>query len=148
MALMRWQAPYDLASFQNEMNQLFDEFFQQTPSRRGLLEGVWNPATDISETEEEVVVRFELPGVSPDDVKISITDNVLTVKGEKKEETEENKRNYHRNECCYGAFQRSFTLSSDVNADEIKATFKHGVLKIVLPKAEEAKPKDVKIEVS
>lgn len=147
MALMKWRPMQDLLDFQAEINRLFDEFFQTTPSRIGLLEGVWSPATDITENDEEVVVRFELPGVSPEDVHISVTDNVLTIKGEKKEEREKKDKNYHRSECVYGSFERSFTLPADVDTDKIKATFKHGVLNVVIPKAEHAKPKDIKIEV-
>lgn len=148
MALVRWRPTHDMTSFQTEMNRLFDDFFHTTPSRSGLLDGVWNPATDVSETEDEIVVRFELPGVSPENVSISLTDNVLTVKGDKKEEKEETRKNYHRTECCYGTFQRSFALPVDVDADKIQAKFKHGVLNIVVPKAEIAKPKDINIEVN
>ncbi len=147
MALTKWRPRTDLLSFRDEINKLFDDFFQGPPARASLWEGAWVPTTDVSETENEFTVKFELPGVSQKDVSISLTDDVLTVKGEKKQETEEKKRNYYRTECSYGAFQRSFRLPVPVKSDEIKATFKNGILEVVIPKAEEVRPKDIQIEV-
>jgi HSP20 family protein len=152
--LMRWE-PFgsirrrgdffsELTSMQQEMNRLFDEFFGE--SRAEIAEGTWLPAVDVSETEAEMVVRVELPGLSKENIELSLHDNVLTLKGEKKQEKKEEKENYHRVERSYGSFNRSLTLPADVDQSKIQATFKNGVLEIVLPKAEEAKQK--KIEVS
>ena len=148
MSLIRWRPTRDLLSIRDEVNRLFDNFFTGLPERRrGLLEGEWAPSVDIAETDNEVVVTAELPGVKQDDVDITITDDVLTLKGEKKEEKEVKEKNYHRIERSYGSFQRSVSLPAGVQADKVKATYKDGVLHITVPKAEEAKPKQIKINV-
>jgi HSP20 family protein len=148
MALMRWRPMRDLLSIQEEVNRLFDEFFGKFPSRLDVFETGWTPSVDIIETKDDIVVEAELPGIRQEDINVSITDNVLTIKGEKKQEKEVKEENYHRIERSYGAFQRSFTLPTAVQADKAKASFKDGVLKVVIPKAEEAKPKEIKIEVN
>ena len=141
MSIIRWRPTRDLLSIRDEVNRLFDNFFTGVPERRrGLLEGEWAPSVDVAETENDVVVTAELPGVEQDDVDITITDDVLTLKGEKKEEKEVKEKNYHR-------FQRSISLPAGVQADKAKAIYKDGVLHITLPKAEEAKPKQIKIDV-
>ena len=146
MSLMRWRPSRDLVNIREEMNRLFDNFFSGMPERRrGLLEGEWAPSVDVAETDDEVVVTVELPGVKQDDVDITIADDVLTLKGEKSEEKEIKKENYHRVERSYGSFQRSISLPTGVQADEAKAVFKDGVLHVNIPKAEEAKPKQIKI---
>jgi HSP20 family protein len=148
MSLIRWRPTRDLLSIRDEVNRLFDNFFTGLPERRrGLLEGEWAPSVDIAETDNDVVVTAELPGVKQDDVDITITDDVLTLKGEKKEEKEVKEKNYHRIERSYGSFQRSVSLPAGVQADKAKATYKDGVLHITVPKAEEAKPKQIKIDV-
>ena len=148
MSLIRWRPTRDLLSIRDEVNRLFDNFFTGLPERRrGLLEGEWAPSVDIAETDNEVVVTAELPGVEQDNVDITITDDVLTLKGEKKEEKEVKEKNYHRIERSYGSFQRSISLPAGVQADKAKATYKDGVLHITVPKAEEAKPKQIKINV-
>ena len=148
MSIMRWRPTRDLLSIREEMNRLFDSFFSGVPeSRSSLLEGEWAPSIDVAETDEEVVITAELPGVKQDDVDITITDDILTLKGEKKEEKEVNEKNYHRIERCYGSFQRSIRLPVGVQADKVKASYKDGVLRIVAPKIEEAKPKQIKINV-
>lgn len=148
MSIMRWRPMRDLTNVREEMNRLFDEFFTGLPERRrGLLEGEWVPSIDLAETEDEIVVTIELPGIKQDDVDITIADDVLTFKGEKKEEKEVKKENYHRIERSYGSFQRSITLPTIVQADKAKATYKNGVLQVNIPKAEEVKPKQIKINV-
>ena len=148
MSLIRWRPTRDLLSIRDEVNRLFDNFFTGLPERRrGLLEGEWAPSVDVAETDNEVVVTAELPGVEQDDVDITITDDVLTLKGEKKEEKEVKEKNYHRIERSYGSFQRSVSLPAGVQADKAKATYKDGVLHITVPKTEEAKPKQIKIDV-
>ena len=148
MSIIRWRPTRDLLSIRDEVNRLFDNFFTGLPERRrGLLDGEWAPSVDVAETDNEVVVTAELPGVKQDDVDITVTDDVLTLKGEKKEEKEVKEKNYHRIERSYGSFQRSVSLPAGVQADKAKATYKDGVLHITVPKAEEAKPKQIKINV-
>lgn len=133
----------ELTRMQQEMNCFFDEFFGE---RRGeLAEGSWVPSVDVSETESEIVVRAELPGMTQDDIELNLQDSVLTLKGEKKQEKEEEKESYHRMERCYGCFSRSFTLPANIDQDKIQASFKDGVLVVNLPKSEEAKPKKIAI---
>jgi len=137
----------ELARMRKEMDRLFENFFSTRPRRTGLLEGTWQPSVDVSETDDEIIVKAELPGLTHDDINISLTDNVLTIKGEKKQEKEDKGENYHRVERSYGNFQRTFTLPSSVQSENTKATFKDGILTINIPKTEEAKPKEIKINV-
>ncbi|MBC7327198.1 Hsp20/alpha crystallin family protein [bacterium] len=143
MGLMRWRPFEELMSLRREMERLFDEIFERRPIRRE----EFHPLTDIVETENEFIVKMELPGINPDDVEITLHGDTLTIRGEKKEEQRSEKENYLRLERCYGSFQRSFTLGVPVKADEVKATFKDGILEVRVPKAEEAKPKPIKIKV-
>jgi HSP20 family protein len=150
MALVRWRPFRDLVSIQDEMNRLFNDFFGRVPSR---FEGdwsasEWNPSVDISETKDEIVVKAEVPGMKKDDIKITLQDNVLTMRGERKQEKEEKETNFYRMERSYGSFTRSFNLPTMVQADKIKASYKDGILNITLPKAEEIKPKQIPIEIN
>lgn len=152
MSLMRWRPGRDISTIRDEMNRLFDDFFTSFPSifserKRGLLEGEWAPNIDVAETDENVVVTAELPGVNQNEVEITVVNDVLTLKGEKKEEKEIKKENYHRVERSYGSFQRSISLPTGVQADKAKANYKDGVLTVTIPKIEEAKPKSIKINV-
>ena len=145
MALMEWKPTSDLLDIRNEMNRTFDDFFGRRPSWIALRERAWSPNVDIAETDEEITVKAELPGMTKEDVNISITDNILTLKGEKKQEKEIKEENYHRVERSYGSFQRSFVLPMGIQSEKVKATFKNGVLNINIPKAEEVKPKQIEI---
>ena len=133
----------EMNRMQEEMNRYFDDFFGE--HRRGLAEGAWLPAVDVSESENEFVVRAELPGMSHEDIDINVQENVLTLKGEKKQEKKEEKENFHRLERTYGSFSRSFTLPVGVKPEDIKATFKDGVLEVTMPKTEEANPQKIAI---
>lgn len=133
----------DLTGMQQEMNRLFDEFFGE--SQTEMAECSWVPMVDVSETDTEIRIRAELPGLNQDDIEINLQDNVLTLTGEKKQEQKEDQENFHRVERCYGSFTRSFTLPAVVQNDAVQATFKNGVLLVTLPKAEEAKPKKITI---
>ena len=144
MALMEWKPMSDLLDIRHEMNRIFDDFTRR-PFHIGLRESGWNPSVDIAETDEAIVVKAELPGITKEDVNISITDNILTLKGEKKQEKEIKEENYHRIERSYGNFQRSFTLPAKIQHEKVKATFKDGILNINIPKAEEVKPKQIEI---
>ena len=133
----------ELNEIQREMNRLFDDFFGERQS--GLTEGAWTPAVDVSENEATILVRAELPGMKQEDIEVDLQDNVLTIKGEKKKETKEDQENFQRVERSYGSFSRTFTLPANVKPEDIKATFKDGVLEISLPKAEEAKTQKIAI---
>ena len=109
--------------------------------------GAWAPAVDIYEKASDVVLKAELPGVDPKDVDIRIENNVLTLKGERKLEGDVKRESYHRVERSYGSFTRSFTLPSTVDTSSVKADYKDGVLRITLPKREEAKPKQIQIHI-
>ena len=154
MSLVRWNParelatwPSDLFGIQREMNRMFDSMFRFDTRDEDTAFTAWTPAVDIAEHDDEYVVKVELPGVNKDDVKITIESNVLTLRGEKKQEKETKKENHHRIERSYGSFQRSFTLPTTVKSDKIDAVYKDGVLQIALPKAEEAKPKQIEVKV-
>ena len=144
MTLIRYR-PQRVHSVQDEMNRMLDNFFMTGPgpAANG---GAWYPASDVRETENEYIVRTELPGVARDDVKINLKNNTLTLRGEKKQAAEETKGNWHHVERTYGQFERTFTLPMDVAADKIRARYQDGVLEIVVPKAEAAKPRDIAID--
>ena len=108
----------------------------------------WTPSVDIKETKDAFVVKGELPGVEKDDVDISIDDNVLVIRGEKKVETESDEDKKHRKECLYGSFERSFSLPKQVDVNKVEATFNNGVLKLNIPKAEEVKPKQIQVQIN
>jgi len=107
--------------------------------------GDWMPVVDIDETEDAFSIKAELPGVEKDNVSINIDKGVLTIKGEKKTETEDKKR--HRVECSYGSFVRSFTLPQSVNVDNVEAEYNNGILNLTIPKSEEAKPKEIEVKI-
>jgi HSP20 family protein len=106
---------------------------------------VWSPRVDVEETAEAIVVHADLPGIDKKDLKVNLENNLLTIRGERKSEREEKGKNYYRSERAFGTFQRTFTLSERVKAESIKADYKNGVLTVTLPKAEEAKPRDISI---
>lgn len=146
MTIVRWTPFRDMLGIQDEMNRLFNAYLEG--SREGSEDAVlWAPLVDICETDEEITVTSEMPGMKKEDVKISVQDNVLTLKGEKKQEIDEKEKNFHRVERSYGVFERSFSLPSSVQTDKIKASYKDGVLTITLPKSEETKPKEIDIAV-
>lgn len=149
MALIRWDPFREIAALQERMNRLFSDIRTQSPFREEeIVQGSWIPAVDIYETNEAIVLNAELPGVASEDISVEVKDNTLTLKGEKKFAREVKEESYHRVERAYGTFQRAFTLPGTVAQEKVKAQFKDGVLKITLPKVEEAKPKQIKVEVS
>jgi HSP20 family protein len=130
------------------MNRMLDTFFRGGVADDGSFGNFWSPAVDIREREDAYLVELELPGLTKDDVKITMENNILTIQGEKKHEKEEKRGDYHRTERVYGSFQRSFTLPSSVKNDKIEAQYKNGILTVSLPKVEEAKPKAIEVKVS
>lgn len=130
-----------------DMDRLWDSFFEGGLKKRGEERGEWFPAFDVSETKNDIIVKTEVPGLDPKDIDISLADGILTIKGEKKQEKEEKEESYHLIERSFGSFSRSIRLPKDVQADKISANYKNGVLKVTLPKSEEAKKKEIKIKV-
>lgn len=127
--------------FRREMDQLFDSFLTDWPGRTSLMDrrlGSFVPDIDVKETEKEVRVTAELPGLDEKEVEVTLTQGALTIKGEKREEHEQNEGDVHRSECRYGMFERTVQLPDYLDADKAKATFKKGVLKVTLPKTPEA----------
>jgi len=146
MELSPWKPFGELSPFRKEMDRLWNRFLGETPFARTFNE-MWSPSVDISETKDDFVVKAELPGLEAKDVNVSISGNVLTIKGEKKAEEEEKDEHYHRVERYSGSFQRVFQLPSGVKADKVEASFDKGVLKVTLPKVEEAKKKEIEVKV-
>lgn len=143
-SIIRWEPAREMMTLREAMDRLFDEAFTRPFS---LGNGGWSvPAVDMYQTDNDVVVKAALPGIKPDEVQINITGDVLTIKGETKQESESKDKTYHLREQRWGAFERSLILPTAVIADKAKAEFENGVLTITLPKAEEVKPKTITIK--
>ena len=136
--MIRWEPA-------REMNRLFNSFFE--PHGGGAVMRRWSPAMDVVETEDQYVLRADLPGVSEGDVKIELDENVLTISGERKSAHKETKEGYYRVERAFGSFSRMLTLPEGVDADSISANFDRGVLEVKIPKPEQRKPRKVEISV-
>jgi len=141
--MMKWPYVPVLGSFRDEMNKLFESFSGRNATGMGLV-----PPLDISETDENILVKVEAPGIEPKDIDISVSGDTLTIKGEKKLEKEEKGKNYHFVERSYGSFSRSVGLPASVNSDQVKAEYKKGILEITLPKSEKSKAKKIPVKVS
>ncbi|MFQ5839912.1 MAG: Hsp20/alpha crystallin family protein [Candidatus Methylomirabilales bacterium] len=148
MAIVRWDPFQDLMTIRDRMNRLFEETLTRGRDREEPAAlGSWVPAVDIYETADSIVLKAEVPGARREDIDIQVRDNTLILRGERRVEKDVQEENYLRVERSYGAFHRAFTLPTIIQQDKIKAVFKDGVLEVSLPKAEEAKPKRVKVEV-
>lgn len=148
MAIVRWEPFRDLMTTQKEFERLFREAFSPMQGETEVSTRSWAPPVDIYETEDAIILKAELPGIDPKDVEVRVEDNTLYLKGERKFEKEVKEQNYHRVERSYGSFARSFSLPNSINADQVKAEFKDGLLTLTMPKREEAKPKTIKIDVT
>ncbi len=148
MAIVRWEPFRDLLTTQDRFNRLFNETFSNFLGGEQLAAKAWAPPVDIYETEQNVVIKAELPGIDPKDVEIRVEDGTLYLQGERKHEKEVKEENYHRIERSYGSFTRTFSLPNSVNTDDVKAEYKDGVLTLTMAKREEAKPKTIKINVA
>jgi HSP20 family protein len=147
MALIRWEPVRELNTIQNEMNRLFNTFFDApaTPGNGPAVSRRWIPAMDLVETDDDFVLRADLPGLSEKDVNIELEDNVLTISGTRKSEHDERKEGYYRVERASGAFSRSLTLPEGVDPEKVSANFDRGVLEVRIPKPEQRKPRKVTI---
>jgi HSP20 family protein len=143
--LSRWEPFRGATTLQEQVNRLFNDVFERNQNASSL--STWAPAVDIYETEHELVVKADLPDIDPKALDIRVENNVLTLRGERKFEKSVNEDNYLRVERAYGSFSRSFSLSNTVNAEGIKADYQNGVLMLNIPKREEAKPKQIKVNV-
>ncbi len=145
--LERWE-PFRVFEIQGEVNRLFDNFFGRPATAmtpRG--ERLWAPAVDIWETKDNLVLTFEIPGLREKEVSVSITGDLLTVKGERRFDRDVKDESYHQMERVHGKFERSLQLPMAVQSDKVKAVYRDGVLEVTLPKAEEVKPKEIKIDI-
>ena len=141
--LIRWEPAREMMSLRDAMDRLFDDAFTRPLSGR---DGWSVPAVDMYQTDDEIVVKAALPGIKADEVQINITGEVLTLKGEVKQEEEKKEKAWHIREQRYGSFERSVVLPTDVVADKAKAEFEDGILTITLPKADEVKPRTITVK--
>ena len=141
--LTRWEPFREMTALNRAMDRMFEDTFQFP--RKWENQNNWGLALDVVEKEDSYVVKASVPGVAPEDVEITLTDNVLTIKGEIKEDKEDKQENYHLRERHYGSFVRSITLPATVDADKVEATNEHGVLTLTLPKSEAIKPKKITV---
>ena len=137
----------EFANLQSQLHRIFEPFARFAAREdEDLVSGTWVPAVDVAETQEKIVVRAEVPGMKQEDIQIEFENGLLTIRGERKIEKSEG-RTWHRVERVYGNFSRSFTLPRTVDAEKISAAYREGILEIDVPKKEEAKPKNIRIEV-
>jgi len=141
--LIRWDPWHEMSSLRDDMDRLFDSMTGRYPRER---EALWAPPLDIEETKESIIVRTELPGMKREDIKISVHGDQLTISGERRHEAEQKERTFHRIERAYGKFQRTLVLPADVNGSKARASYKNGILELILPKSEEAKAHEIAIE--
>ena len=147
MALIRWEPVRELGTIQNEMNRLFNTFFDTPSEANGAALRRWIPPMDLIETETEFVLRADLPGMSEGDVNIELDDTVLTISGERKSDHETRRAGYYRVERSSGAFRRSLTLPEGVDPESVRASFDRGVLEVTIPKPAQRLPRKVQISV-
>jgi HSP20 family protein len=153
MALVRWEPVRELTSLQNDMNRLFNTFFDAPSTSSGSGGGGagalrrWLPPMDLVETDDQFVLRADLPGLSEEDVQIELEDSVLTISGERRAEHEDKREGFYRVERSFGQFRRALTLPEGVDPDAIRAAFEKGVLEVRIPKPEERRPRRVAIQV-
>jgi HSP20 family protein len=148
MAISRYRDP-GLFGLQR-LNRMLDEAFSNLPFQEqgNVITSTWFAPTDVSEDQNSLQISMELPGVSPEDVRLSLENNILTIRGEKRQQSEENNERIHRFERTYGVFERTFALPNTVDADKIEARFENGVLLVRIPKAERARPREIRVNTS
>jgi HSP20 family protein len=141
--LIPWRG--EMERLRNEMDRLYERFFDWTPSRRFGEAGEW-PSVDVSETEKEIIVKADVPGMDAKDIHVSVDGNVLTLRGERSQEKEEKGENFHRVERSYGSFSRSIRLPAHVAEEKAKASYKKGILKITMPKVQRESVKKIEVK--
>jgi len=146
MQLVRWGPIRELSAMREVMNRLWDDSYHRPFRLSTVGDEAALPAIDISEKNDKIVVKAVMPGVKPEDLDINISGNTLTIKGETKEEHEDNNGKYYHRECYYGNFARSLTIPTGLNTDKADASLENGVLTLSIPKAEELKPKAIKVK--
>ena len=146
MDLVPWKPFGEVSSLRKEMDNLWSNFLGETSSP-GSVSQEWMPSVDISEVKDKLVVKAELPGLDVKDVSVTLSGDMLTIKGEKKQKKEKKDEHYYCSERYYGSFQRSIRLPADIKADKIDASFEKGILQVTLPKTEEGKKKEIEIKV-
>ncbi|HVH28027.1 MAG TPA: Hsp20/alpha crystallin family protein [Vicinamibacterales bacterium] len=147
MTIVRWNSPRDIAAHQEHVSRLLEGFYGRP--QEDLARGAWVPAVDIySNGQHELVLKAELPDMKEDEIGLTVEDNMLTLRGEKKFDPEVTEEQFHRVERCYGSFARTFTLPPTVDAGKVSAEYKAGVLTVRLPLREEAKPKQIKVHIA
>jgi len=144
-SLIRWEPFREMSSLRDVIDRMFDEGFAR-PFSSAVFDGSGAPTMDLYQTDEEVVVKAALPGVKAEDVQISVTNGVLSIRGEVREDKEEKGHTYHIRERRVGSFQRSVALPTEVNVDKARAEFEDGILQLTLPKAEQVKPKTITVK--
>jgi HSP20 family protein len=147
MTVGRWDPFQNVAALQDRINRLFEDAFPHARSEDELASCAWRPTVDIYEAVDGVIIVADLPGVRKEDVSVEVKDNILTLKGERKGNDDVGEDQYYRRERCCGNFHRAFTLQHTVMPDKIKATFKDGVLKVLVPHPEEEKPKQIQVNI-
>ena len=145
MAIVRYDPFRDLRTLQEEVNRLFSTNLTRAFDDEGIGRGAWAPTVDIYENKDQIVLEAELPGMKQEDFDLSIENNIITLRGERKFEKTEETDNYHRVERSYGAFTRSFTLPQTVSAEGATAEYNNGVLRVTLPKREETKARRIEV---
>lgn len=149
MNLIKWDPFKELEDVSNRLNRMFGRAPTRTESDNEMLAVAdWMPSVDISETDAAYLIKGEIPGVKKEDVKVTIQDGMLTIQGERKQEKEEKGKKFHRVECSYGSFVRSFRVPDDADENKIKADFKDGMLNVTLPKSAKAKSKAISVSVT
>jgi len=143
MPIVRWDPFRDLVRVRDEIGSWFESTLEKEREERK--SAVWAPSVDVKETDKEVIVKADLPGIKKEDIEVSVDKDQLIIKGERKMEKEENEKDYVRVERSYGSFYRSFNIGVPIKEDEIKASYKNGVLEISIPKEEIKKPKKIEI---
>lgn len=148
MSIVRFDPFRELATMQDRMNRMFGDVYGRRSDDELMARGAWLPPVDVFENDQhEIVLKAELPGLSREDIDVRVENSTLTLKGERKRDSEVKEEQYHRVERSYGAFSRSFTLPPTVDADKVKAEFRDGVLSVVLPTKEESKPRQIQVKV-
>lgn len=144
-----WRDPFsELENIQNEINKLFDVSLTRDSGHNiGLLDGAWRPAVDMYDSKDTILVKADVPGLRKDDIEVMVQGDTLIIKGEKKQEKEVHEEDYARMERYYGSFQRAIRLPSEVQTEKVGASYENGVLKLTLPKSEQAKPKQIKVDI-